>query len=320
MATERIKENTVTCVLGFLFTDERVLILVMSSAAPAMATSHGFLEPSRNVQALANQMAVDDCESTSDELVKFFMSQNISLDVIKNSHFQTLMKTIAQRGQQSCMFLENSSVIEKSLWKFENEIKQYMQMNDRLFYDVLQYERSTARQVCYRFLLSQRFIFFEANLSKQDVENASADVMSDSSSKVWDDIPNLLDTLVPSAGYLGLAMDKASALLKIYSKHEPFKFEPILEYFKEWRDDYFEPVQDLICYFNPKLDAYCTKSTNPFADFPMSECEAIIPLCYGPNMAVDSRCCKSAPLNSLTNQHVTRERKQEKKRISPKSR
>ncbi|KAL8160617.1 hypothetical protein V2J09_002154 [Rumex salicifolius] len=41
-------------------------------------------------------MARDECETSSNELVKFLMSRNISLDVIKDSNFQSFLKNVAQ--------------------------------------------------------------------------------------------------------------------------------------------------------------------------------------------------------------------------------
>ncbi|KAL8161218.1 hypothetical protein V2J09_012707 [Rumex salicifolius] len=67
-------------------------------------------------------------ELASDVFVKFLMNQNISLDFSKDSQFENLLRNVAQQGQQSCLFLDNSTLIQNSLWKFENEIKQYMRM------------------------------------------------------------------------------------------------------------------------------------------------------------------------------------------------
>ncbi|KAL8161217.1 LOW QUALITY PROTEIN: hypothetical protein V2J09_012706 [Rumex salicifolius] len=63
---------------------------------------------------------------------------------------------------------------------------------------------------------------------------------------------SLMDTLVLSVGYLKLAIDKASGLLKTFSESEPLKYKQIWDCFQIWRfDDCFELDQDLASYLIP---------------------------------------------------------------------
>ncbi|KAL8161215.1 hypothetical protein V2J09_012704 [Rumex salicifolius] len=153
-----------------------------------------------------------------------------------------------------------------------------------------------------------------------------------------------MDTLVPSAGYLELAIDKASGLLKTYSESEPLKYKQIWERFQIWRfGDTFVVDHDLACYLNPSYiligqdvkedivdmwleqlyvlarthededeqkvadaesDAYSTKSSNPFAGVLEAEFEANHPLLYGQNMVADSLCYRAVPTYSSPNRGV----------------
>ncbi|KAL8161216.1 hypothetical protein V2J09_012705 [Rumex salicifolius] len=125
-----------------------------------MATINNFLDLSRNVDRASNEGRED---SASDLFVKFLMNQNISLDVSKDSQFQNFLRNVAQQGQQSCLFLDNSTVIQNSLWKFENEVKQYMRM---MSYNL---KRAGKNQLVLGFYCPKGFIFSQGGQSEDEV-------------------------------------------------------------------------------------------------------------------------------------------------------